>query len=187
MKCACVFVKSLLCDFTDPLFVSLKLPAQTANFCFMLQFRSASSVHYCIADAGSRQAVRVLTPWSESFLFPSRSIHPKRTKPNSEPTSGNAPHGARSTKPNPPNIPKTMFHPRAVDPDFDQSGYGLIAIEPSIQNSARERSLFVYVLIQALMDIGMIQPFAQGRKQSTYSIGSPSTLKENSCATTRCS
>lgn len=55
---------------------------------------------------------------------------------------------------------------QCVDPDFDQSGYGLIDLGDAPNEQNRERWLFLWVIIQALVDIGMIQPLGQGRHRT---------------------
>ena len=52
---------------------------------------------------------------------------------------------------------------QCVDPDFDQSGYSLIDLGDAPNDKSRERWLFLWVIIQALIDIGMIQPLGSGR------------------------
>jgi len=51
-----------------------------------------------------------------------------------------------------------------VDSDFDSSGYGLIDLGP-VSTAASERWLFVWVLLQALMDAGMIAPVGSGARR----------------------
>jgi hypothetical protein len=49
----------------------------------------------------------------------------------------------------------TAYH---VDPDFDSSGYGLVDFGVSGTELTAERWLLLWVILQALVDIGMIMP-----------------------------
>lgn len=51
-----------------------------------------------------------------------------------------------------------------VDGDFDDKAYGLIDLGDASPDKCRERWLFLWVIIQALVDIGMIKPFTSGRR-----------------------
>ena len=53
-----------------------------------------------------------------------------------------------------------MAQEHYVDADFDSSGYGLIDLAPSSLKS--ESNVFLYVILQALQDIGLLTP-AHGR------------------------
>jgi len=54
--------------------------------------------------------------------------------------------------------------PATLDADFDSSAYGLIDLGEASPDKCRERWVFVWVIIQALVDIGMIQPITSGRR-----------------------
>ncbi len=58
----------------------------------------------------------------------------------------------------------THFTPATIDTDFDQSGYSLIDLGDASPDKSRERWLFLWVIIQSLIDIGMIQPLGAGRR-----------------------
>jgi hypothetical protein len=62
---------------------------------------------------------------------------------------------------------KTHYH---VDPGFDDAGYGLIDLGIQPPHLTAERFLFLWVILRALMDIGMIGEHgnARNRKLDTH-------------------
>jgi hypothetical protein len=62
-----------------------------------------------------------------------------------------------------------MTREHYVDSDFDSSGYGLIDLGPAAPDKSRERWLFLWVILQALADVGILQHgnrmFAAGRAE----------------------
>jgi hypothetical protein len=62
-----------------------------------------------------------------------------------------------------------MTRKHYVDSDFDSSGYGLIDRGPASPDKSSERWLFLWVILQALADVGILQHgnrmFAAGRAE----------------------
>jgi hypothetical protein len=54
--------------------------------------------------------------------------------------------------------------PATLDADFDSSAYGLIDLGEASPDISGERWLFLWVILQALVNIGMVQPPTSGRR-----------------------
>ena len=67
-----------------------------------------------------------------------------------------------------------MNHPAVspIDSDFDHSSYGLIELGEACPDKSCERWLFLWVILQALIDIGMIQTSVTGPKVGSKDLNS---------------